>query len=148
MSHELTTFFGGVVLMPNADFASVNGYSNRYWGWGCEDADLRRRFGAAGIEIGSRDGTFVALDHDHDGYAADGEARPIATVNRTLLEAKWASGGEVRNDGLSTLDFDIQRRVTIPDAAPERDALWEFVTVRLGGGPSAQQRAALTPSPT
>lgn len=143
MSHDLATFFGGVVLAPNTAFATINGYSNRYWGWGCEDSDLRRRYLAAGIEIGVRDGTFIALDHDHDGYTPDGAAHPIATVNRALLEAKWAAGGGTTDDGLSNLDFDIQRRVTIPDPAPEREALWELVTVRLAGGPSAEQREAL-----
>ena len=143
MAHDLSTFFGGVVLAPNASFASVNGYSNRYWGWGCEDSDLRRRYLAAGIGIDSRDGTFIALDHDHEGYTPEGDARPIATVNRALLEAKWATGGEAKEDGLSTLDFEIQRRVTIPDQAPEREAIWELVTVRLGGGPSAEQLSAL-----
>ena len=146
MTHDLTTFFGGAVLAPNPAFAAVNGYSNQFWGWGCEDSDLRRRYGAAGIGVDSRDGTFIALDHDHDGYTPEGNARAIATVNRSLLEAKWAAGGGAADDGLSSLSFDIRDRRPIPDPAPEREAAWELVTVRLGTRPSPEQVEALAGS--
>lgn len=33
-------YFGGVTLVSNADFERVNGYSNRYEGWGFEDDDF------------------------------------------------------------------------------------------------------------
>ena len=34
------SYFGGVVALSTPDFASVNGYSNFFWGWGAEDDDL------------------------------------------------------------------------------------------------------------
>ena len=33
-------YFGGVTLFPINDFEKINGYSNKYWGWGFEDDDL------------------------------------------------------------------------------------------------------------
>jgi len=33
-------YFGGVTLFPIDDFEKINGYSNKYWGWGFEDDDL------------------------------------------------------------------------------------------------------------
>ena len=33
-------YFGGVTLFPVKVFEKVNGYSNKYWGWGFEDDDL------------------------------------------------------------------------------------------------------------
>lgn len=33
-------YFGGVTLFPIEDYYHVNGYSNKYWGWGYEDDDL------------------------------------------------------------------------------------------------------------
>lgn len=33
-------YFGGVTLFPVEDFEKINGYSNKYWGWGYEDDDL------------------------------------------------------------------------------------------------------------
>jgi len=37
------TYFGGVTLFPMNDFKKINGYSNKYWGWGYEDDDLLLR---------------------------------------------------------------------------------------------------------
>lgn len=36
-------YFGGVTLFPSEDFEKINGYSNKYWGWGYEDTDLLLR---------------------------------------------------------------------------------------------------------
>ena len=36
-------YFGGVTLFPINDYFHVNGYSNKYWGWGFEDDDLMLR---------------------------------------------------------------------------------------------------------
>ena len=33
-------YFGGVTLFPIDDYYHINGYSNKYWGWGYEDDDL------------------------------------------------------------------------------------------------------------
>jgi len=36
-------YFGGVVAISPAHFALVNGFSNRFYGWGGEDDDFRQR---------------------------------------------------------------------------------------------------------
>jgi hypothetical protein len=43
---KITTFdqyFGGVTIFNMDDFKKINGYSNKYWGWGYEDDDLLLR---------------------------------------------------------------------------------------------------------
>ncbi len=37
------TYFGGVTMFNMESFRKVNGFSNRYWGWGYEDDDLLLR---------------------------------------------------------------------------------------------------------
>lgn len=36
-------YFGGVTMFRVEDFKKINGYSNKYWGWGYEDTDLLLR---------------------------------------------------------------------------------------------------------
>jgi hypothetical protein len=36
-------YFGGVTMFPSDLFKKINGYSNKYWGWGYEDTDLLLR---------------------------------------------------------------------------------------------------------
>ena len=33
-------YFGGVTMFPTEAFDKINGYSNKYWGWGFEDNEL------------------------------------------------------------------------------------------------------------
>lgn len=51
--YETTFFdyFGGVTLFNKEDFATINGYSNEYWGWGFEDDDLLIRCVQSNLEL-------------------------------------------------------------------------------------------------
>ena len=44
-------YFGGVTLFPIDIFEKINGYSNKYWGWGYEDTDLLYRCFKNNIEL-------------------------------------------------------------------------------------------------
>ena len=44
-------YFGGVTLFPVEAFKKINGYSNKYWGWGYEDTDLLLRCRINEIEL-------------------------------------------------------------------------------------------------
>ncbi len=88
-----------VAVMRKWQFEACNGYSNTYWGWGYEDTDLAKRLESVGIPLGYKDGTFIALDHDSNGYDANGES-----------EASKANAERFKHrvypdmvDGLSTL---------------------------------------------
>ena len=124
---NLPQFFGGAVLMPNEAFERVDGYSNRYWGWGYEDTDLISRFEAAGIVPLRRRGSFRPLHHDSEGYEADGNLNQAGARNRALYREKWQSGGRQEKDGLSTLSCQILSR----EILPEGEGVWEKITVQL-----------------
>ena len=44
-------YFGGATLFPSEAFKNINGFSNKYWGWGYEDTDLLLRCKVAGVEL-------------------------------------------------------------------------------------------------
>ena len=46
-------YFGGVTMFPMNIFKEINGYSNKYWGWGYEDTDLLLRCKRKNIELGT-----------------------------------------------------------------------------------------------
>ena len=44
-------YFGGVTLFPSSNFIKINGYSNKYKGWGFEDDDLLLRCRKLNLEL-------------------------------------------------------------------------------------------------
>jgi hypothetical protein len=45
------TYFGGVTMFPIETFEKIDGYSNKYWGWGFEDDDLLLRCIKHSVEL-------------------------------------------------------------------------------------------------
>lgn len=60
-------YFGGVTLFSMEEFRRIDGYSNKYWGWGFEDDDLFLRCKKHGSSLdsknirNSRNGRFTSL---------------------------------------------------------------------------------------
>jgi hypothetical protein len=121
--------FGGVVLMDATQFAQANGFSNRYWGWGFEDVDLRERLLRGGCTIAYREGSFTRLPHLDEGSLGDGSPTADHIRNRAHYVDLWFSRigtGYFRKrhtdefwkrDGLSSLSIQVIRpRLRIDDA--------------------------------
>ncbi len=134
--HELNNYFGGVVLMRNAQFEAANGYSTRYWGWGLQDLDLARRLEAKGFTLRRNQGRFQPLDHDHEGFTDTGDLVPLSQRNRALYDGRWVLKQlppEVDTEGLNTTVFDVLERGLIrPEITQGRNHL-ERVLVRFPG---------------
>lgn len=58
-------YFGGVTLFPVDVFKQINGYSNKYWGWGYEDTDLLLRCKVNNIKLD----TLKLKNHGKNGTA-------------------------------------------------------------------------------
>ncbi|XP_051869873.1 beta-1,4-galactosyltransferase 4 isoform X1 [Pristis pectinata] len=75
-------YFGGVTALTREQFTQVNGFSNRYWGWGGEDDDLRIRVQLQKMKI----------------------VRPPSEIARyTMTFHKRDKGNEVNNDRMKLL---------------------------------------------
>lgn len=96
-------YFGGVTLFNCKDFEKINGYCNSYWGWGCEDDDLRLRCLYKKLKIDSRPGFFLSLSHEKHP-----ENDPLVSANRELCEEFLHGNTSLQEkDGLNTLFFKI-----------------------------------------
>ena len=74
-------YFSGVILFNKEHFEWINGYSNKYWGWGFEDDDLLYRCRKRG----------VPLQEQWTGSSKDKAPRYISTMEfngRDYLEIK------------------------------------------------------------
>ncbi len=138
---DLDSTLGGVLLVPNAVFRQVDGYSNAYWGWGFEDFDLSLRIRARKIPTGRRKGRFQPLDHENHGFKPDATPSAAALANRRIFQAAWAGGTIPTGDGLSSLSYDVLARGSLSGegVAPER---WRYVKIRLNHQPTPDQIAA------
>lgn len=92
-----------VAVMKKWHFEACNGYSNTYWGWGYEDTDLAKRLESVGLPVGYRDGTFIALDHDSNGYDANGETEASKANAKRFADRVYPD----MVDGLATLNADV-----------------------------------------
>lgn len=143
VTHNLDDFYGGAVMVNNDDFRHVNGYANDYWGWGLEDLDLKSRFDAAGIPWQRRKGTYLALDHDNEGFELTGQPKRIFKVNREIFASRYLRKTAEPGPGLESLRYNLITRSDISPPPPEGNAKWEIAQVRLLSKPLNKQLSAL-----
>ncbi|PYO57827.1 MAG: hypothetical protein DMD83_07190 [Candidatus Rokuibacteriota bacterium] len=98
---------GGALLMSREQYRRVNGFSNRYWGWGLEDDDMyvriRRVFGRV-ARLPRTIGRYRALPHPR---VADLDRTAWYRAGRLYLERVIAGAADFRADGLGTLQFAV-----------------------------------------
>jgi len=102
-SYELISpyLFGGVTSFTKQDYLKVNGYPNKYYGWGAEDDDMYRRVMVKGMKVVRPPlvvGRYTMIQH------RDEERNSKA---KQLL----SKGGKyIDKDGLNTLKYNVQKR--------------------------------------
>lgn len=89
-------FFGGVSAVNKEQMLRVNGYSNKYWGWGAEDDDMSHRLEINGYRIQRRSGKIGR-------YATLPHVKSKPSEERMALLGKWRS--RVSKDGLNSLKY-------------------------------------------
>ena len=69
--YKLSKMFGGVIAISKEHFNLVNGFSNLYEGWGCEDNDMIRRIHNKHLRIDRLPWTYKSLNHDRNNIIYD-----------------------------------------------------------------------------
>ena len=86
---------GGALSISAQQFLAVNGFSNKFWGWGGEDDDMHGRLEQAGllpVRLPAQRAVYTALPHTKQSPGpgpTDGGADPtvdgLSTLTYTLL---------------------------------------------------------------
>ncbi|KAJ1351074.1 hypothetical protein KIN20_007017 [Parelaphostrongylus tenuis] len=95
------TMFGTSSALTVEQFRKVNGFSNRYWGWGGEDDDMYTRVKLHGYEVERYNDTiarYTMLSHSRD------KANPINPCRYKLLER---TKDDWNIDGLNSLAYKV-----------------------------------------
>lgn len=100
-----STIFGGITQLPPQKFEHINGYSNKYWGWGGEDDDMYRRvFNYGKYKLIRPDinlARYKMITHVH-------ESSNKANPDRFRLLQTWK--GRVQTDGYNSLKYEVKSR--------------------------------------
>ncbi|XP_014357722.2 beta-1,4-N-acetylgalactosaminyltransferase bre-4-like [Papilio machaon] len=91
--------FGGVSAMTVEQFTKVNGFSNKYWGWGGEDDDMFRRLNKMNYHLTRYDDLSIAK------YAMLEHKPSVANPKRYQLLTQTSK--ILKSDGLSTLEYKL-----------------------------------------
>ncbi|KAA0200542.1 hypothetical protein HAZT_HAZT008046 [Hyalella azteca] len=105
-------FFGGVNAILVGHFRQVNGFSNKFWGWGGEDDDLANRIKYHGLSISRNPANisrYTMIKHEKE--------KP----NPHRFEMVRSGQGRFTSDGLNS----VQYRVL--DVQPRRLYTWIYV---------------------
>ena len=98
-------FFGAVVSMQRAHFQAINGYDNRYWGWGQEDEDLFLCCLLAGMTpFVDTHGVFREFENPR--VELSERSFLIRRRNRYLMKAGMTRNA-IGGSGLSDLDYKV-----------------------------------------
>lgn len=95
--------FGGVTCLSTADFVAINGFSNKFWGWGGEDDDLFNRLRSSNFTVKRhrplRQTRYTMLTHE--------PAKPNSDRKRILGDNKVNLNVTMMTDGLLSLNYQI-----------------------------------------
>lgn len=102
--YHYSTFVGGILLLTKEQFESVNGLSNRYWGWGLEDDEFFARMKEAHLDV-KRPLNINSDIHDTFKHLHDRSVRRRDTAR--LYNQKEATRKRDRITGLSNVQYKI-----------------------------------------
>jgi xylosylprotein 4-beta-galactosyltransferase len=109
-----TSYTGGVLLLQSTLFRAVNGFSNRFWGWGHEDNELYLRLRRCGLQ--PMHARHIQWCMEHDDCSECKRAKTSDTVESYRAETQAIAlvqhrlhypGLIVKHDGFSTVQFAV-----------------------------------------
>lgn len=94
-------YFGGVNIFTKEAFKKINGFSNKFFGWGAEDDDLRKRCNFYKVPIERKNGRYLSLESIPNKIKKI--KNPHYEINIKILTSIY----DYSKDGLSTLSYEL-----------------------------------------
>lgn len=99
-------FFGGVVMVPTKKLWAINGYSNRFKTWSCEDDRMRHDLVTKGYKIEVRQNKYEHLEHTpFDGW----------NTPEYQAQVNYMNGERDKDDGMFQVKYVIEFITQLPD---------------------------------
>jgi len=73
------------IVFKSTDFEQVNGFSNKYWGWGLEDDDMFIRIQSKNINYDTKINNYHRLSSDGNGLDGINHFAPLYTSNQRFI---------------------------------------------------------------
>ncbi len=103
--------FGGIQAFTKDHYIQVNGYSNKYWGWGSEDDDLYKRVVASDLKVKRPPMDIARFKMNQENHFRNVGFDLWMTKNKHILEMKPL---DKDIDGLNTISK-IDSHITIEE---------------------------------
>ncbi|CAJ0593592.1 unnamed protein product [Cylicocyclus nassatus] len=119
-----TAIFGGISAMTVDQLHAINGFSNRYWGWGGEDDDLADRVSREGYKIArypAQIARYKMIKHVHES-----KSNPI---NKCRYKLMAQTKKRYKSDGLNSLKYEFSRKLFPTSILPGSMPFLRFVVV-------------------
>ncbi|XP_065371766.1 beta-1,4-galactosyltransferase 7 [Calliphora vicina] len=104
--YHYENFVGGILLVRREHFDTLNGMSNKYWGWGLEDDEFYVRIRDAGLRVtrpqNIKTGVNDTFNHIHNRYHRKRDTQKC-------FNQKEVTRKRDRQTGLNTLQYKIPK---------------------------------------
>lgn len=106
-----------IIVINQDTFLKMNGFSNKYWGWGYEDTDFYFRARYHGVKVIRSDFTkrfeskvYKELDKQTHKDLIEKNNKPAAQINRILFENTVIKPEITKDEGLSTIKYTLVKK--------------------------------------
>ncbi|XP_062510045.1 beta-1,4-galactosyltransferase 1-like [Corticium candelabrum] len=114
-----STLFGGITILTKEQYWKINGYSNKYWGWGGEDDDLYKRVVNNGMRIMRPDAAVARYK------MVRGTHHKTSKINPARFSLLSTATHRMKEDGLNSVSYKVTGR--------KEYQLYTKITVALNG---------------
>ncbi|KAM7430624.1 hypothetical protein ABFA07_018699 [Porites harrisoni] len=97
-----STIFGGAGSLTKEHFKLINGFSNKFWGWGGEDDDLYNRIAAKGLKL-----TRPSMELGR--YKMVQKYHKSAPADEKRMEKLRDSAARMATDGLNSMKYTVNK---------------------------------------